>query len=218
MGTDETPNEAPAGATGPQRPFWLVWLILFGLVVVLLGGAFFLNTRLRPRVGTEPPATTASAAFAQATSVPEPNTPAVSASPTLAAGGQAANGEVGQEVSQAYLHYWDVYAQAMFTLDPSQLHTVASGDRLNEALAEVADLKAQGKAAKIQVEHHYFVFDVTETTANVHDEYDNKSYTIDPRTKAPLGSPGTTQHLVDTYSLQRIDGVWKVVRGLRESP
>ncbi len=218
MGTDETPNKAPVGAPGPPRPFWLVWLILFGLVVVLLGGAFLLDARLRPQVGTEPPATTASVAFAQATSLPEPITPTVSASPTLAAGGQAANGDLGQEVSQAYLHYWDVYAQAMFTLDPSQLHTVANGDRLNEALAEVADLKAQGKAAKIQVDHHFFVFDVTATSASVHDEYDNKSYTIDPRTRAPLGSPGTTQHLVDTYFLQRVDGEWKVVRGLRESP
>lgn len=235
MKTDEMADETTGNdnCVPPRRPYWPVGLALLALVIVLLGASFVLNARLRPAVGVEPAATTADARSlvptASATvavtgaSSPEAATSAPGARTVITpesrtSGGPSDSTALEAEVKQAYLRYWDVYANAMYTLDISHLPDVAAGDRLREAIAEVDDLKAQGKAAKIVVEHHFFVFNVTENTASVHDEYVNNSYAIDPRSKNPMGTPGPGQHLVDTYDLQRIDGVWKVIRGLRESP
>jgi len=105
----------------------------------------------------------------------------------------------------------------MYTLDASHLADVASGERLQQATDEVQKVKAQGKAAKIDVQHNIGIFDVTDSSASVHDEYINNSYSIDPSTKKAVGAPGQTQHISDTYLLQRVTGVWKVVSGVRES-
>lgn len=227
MKADEGTNEANSD-TGPdperRRPFWVAGLALLGLVVAMLVGAFLLDQQLRPGVGIEP--TSAVPAAGKATDTTQagrqPTSPAAGIStPVITAtqaGGGAATPSGAQEVEQAYLKYWEVYSEAMYTLRTSRLSEVAAGERLEQAVVEVEKLKAQGKAAKIDVEHHFFVFDATANSAKVHDEYVNNSYAIDPETKQPVGAPGKSESIIDTYFLERIDGVWKVVRGVRESP
>ena len=186
------------------------------LVAVLLAGGYLFERRMQSSGGAHPPIVAASVASVS----PSPISSAIASkavAPTSASAASPSTDAAGEQVQAAYLHYWDVYSQAMFTLDTSHLSDVAAGDRLQQAIAEVDDLKTQGKAAKTQVQHNIGVFDVTSTTASVHDEYTNNSFMIDPSTKAPMGSPGQPQHLVDNYFLQRMDGVWKVVRGTRES-
>jgi hypothetical protein len=211
--TDRRTNESKPGS----RRYAPVAAALFGVVAALLIGGYFLSTRLRPPL--EAGSAIAPAASATSASLLQASGGAAAASVSAPASALAsASGEVrAQAVEVAYLHYWDVYSQAMLTLDTSHLGEVAAGDRLQQAIAEVQDLKAQGKAAHIEIQHHIGVFDVTSTSASVHDDYTNNSYTIDPVSKQPVGSPGKSEHLVDTYFLQPIDGVWKVVRGVRES-
>ncbi len=226
MGVDETTNEVKSSrGADPERrrPFWVVGLALLGLVVVMLVGAFLLDRQLRPDVGIGPAAAVPVAGEATETPQPGllPTSPAAGISTPVAtmapAGGAVATPSRAEEVEQAYLKYWEVYSEAMYTLSTSRLSEVAAGERLGQAIVEVEKLKAQGKAAKIEVEHDFFVFDVTATSAAVHDEYVNNSYAIDPQTKQPVGAPGKSESIVDTYFLERMDGIWKVVRGVRES-
>lgn len=230
-----SPAEGHMEAQRPPR-FWLVGLVMFGLIVVILVGAFLLNRQFRPRVGIEPVATPVTSSQVQARAAPSVATqptvhpvtsPTVaatpSAAPTPAPSGVApaakptADPALVKEVEKAYLKYWEVYGEAMNTLDITKLQDVAAGDRLQQATAEVNDLKAAGKAAKIEVEHKYFVFNVTDKTAAVHDEYVNSSYAVDPKTQQPVGAPGKSETIIDTYFLERVGGEWKVVRGVRES-
>ncbi len=220
----------------PRPRFWLIGLVMFGIIVVILVGAFLLNRQFRPRVGIEPAATAGAAVQAQATKAPlvasqpavQPTVVATAVATPTAVATAAPAGAVAsakptadpaqvKEIEQAYLRYWEVYGEAMNTLDTSKLQEVAAGDRLQQAIAEVNDLKAAGKAAKIEVEHKFFVFSVTERSAAVHDEYVNNSYAVDPKTKQPVGTPGKGEAIVDTYFLERDGGTWKVVRGVRES-
>jgi len=190
----------------------------------MLGGAFLLDRQLRSGVGIKPATAAPVARKETETSQTgrQPTSPAAGIStPAITAtqaGGGAATPSRAQEVEQAYLKYWEVYSEAMYTLRTSRLSEVAAGERLEQAVVEVEKLKAQGRAAKIDVEHHFFVFDATANSARVHDEYVNNSYAIDPETKQPVGTPGKSESIVDTYFLERVDGVWKVVRGVRESP
>lgn len=224
MKVDERTNESTSDAgAGPERrrPFWVVGLALFGLVVAMLVGAFLLDRQLRPGVGVEPAPILEKAAGATQP-VHQPTSQAAGISTPVATATQSGLGAPtmahAPEVEQAYLKYWVVYSEAMYTLDVSRLSEVAAGERLKQATAEVEKLKAQRKAAKIDVEHRFVVFDVTANSAGVHDEYTNNSYAIDPETKQPLGTPGRSESIVDTYFLERTGGVWKVVRGVRESP
>jgi hypothetical protein len=116
-----------------------------------------------------------------------------------------------QAVERAYLHYWDVYANALFTLDSSHLSEVMSGTELNGRRQQIDELRAQNQAAKIVVEHHYEIVLLGPTKAGVEDHYVNKSYTIDATSKRPLQSPGAGETEDVAFQLELIDGSWKVV-------
>jgi len=220
MGNVVDESNPDSGTDRPRWPYWVIGLALAGLVIAILVAAFILDARLRPPVGVQSAPTTvigASIKPGPTVAVTVSGASKQAADATMTTAGTPNSSALDEPIRQAYLHYWDVYAEAMSTLDTSHLSEVAAGDRLQEAIAEVTDLKAQGRAAKIEVEHHLLIFNVTESTASVHDEYINNSYAIDPTSKSPLGTPGVGERLVDTYSLQKIDGSWKVIRGLRES-
>ncbi|MDR7551262.1 MAG: hypothetical protein QN131_15215, partial [Armatimonadota bacterium] len=51
-----------------------------------------------------------------------------------------------EAVKQAYLHYWEVYSEALFNLDSSRLSEVMTGPRLERALQEIERLQEQGRA------------------------------------------------------------------------
>lgn len=125
---------------------------------------------------------------------------------------------VEEEVSEAYLRYWSVYADAVFNLDETRLAQVMSGPQLQRTRQEIENLRQRGRAAKIVVEHDFFIaeLDPVAGTATVRDEYANRSYEVDAETKEMVGqaAPGTV--ITDTYFLVKEGGAWKVRDGIRQ--
>lgn len=194
---------------GHGRPNWAIGLALLGLILVLLGGAFILNGRLKPAVGTEPVVATAIGAVATRIPSAVPNSATASAGvaiPTATNSPNAGN----KAITQAYLRYWDVYSSALETLDTSHLSEVMTDDELKRAQAYVEQLRAEGHGLKTDVSHHYEVTSMTAETATLDDQLVNRSYLIDPATKQPVGSPEPATPETIACRLQLKGGVWKV--------
>lgn len=191
-------------------PIWVVGLVLFALVTVILGGAFYLNAHLRPKVGIEPIATAAPSAARTAT-------PSVAPSPLPTTSGVApvapadANAEKAA-VIQAYLRYWDVYNNALLTLDTSHLSEVMAGDELSQAEQFVDQLRAQHHAIKSDVSHNYDVTSLSPRVATINDQFIDRSYVIDTSTREPIGTPDPPATETISCRLEHVNGRWKVVR------
>lgn len=230
MSPDETLGETQAGvdvSTGPRRPYWAVGLVLLAVVIVVLTAAFLLDRQLRPRVGIEATATTP--ALAQAATpptaalsptVPAAATPAAPAAavPTVAAsptGLPVASSPLEREIEEAYLRYWDVLTQAYLNLDTSRLSEVMSGAELARQEQQIRDLKAQGRAAKLEAQHRIAFVQVSADHAVIYDEYLNRSIFVDPVTKQelPTKEPPATEKI--SFEMRKINGNWKVVDGAR---
>jgi len=123
---------------------------------------------------------------------------------------------IEEEVSEAYLRYWDVYSEGLFDLETSRFDEVMRGPRLERAVDEIESLRQDGRAVKIVVENHPVVVKVEGDEAVVFDEYENDSYLIDPETKEPVGDPGTGEVIRDTVTLTRSGQTWKVLDSVRE--
>lgn len=124
------------------------------------------------------------------------------------------------EIAAAYLAYWDVYAQSVLNLDESHLADVMTGAMLAQTKEEIANLRQRGTAAKIQVEHNFFVAEVDRTagTATVVDNYTDRSYQVDAATKQAIAtSTPTGTRISDTYALVWTGETWKVKEGVRTS-
>lgn len=120
------------------------------------------------------------------------------------------------EVSQAYLAYWDAYADAVLHLDITRVERFASGAELEGIREEIETLRADGVAARIRVEHDFDVISVNESSAVIVDEYVNNSFVVDAKTLAPEEADGPGDVIKDTILLERVDGRWVVTRGARE--
>jgi hypothetical protein len=121
-----------------------------------------------------------------------------------------------EAVKEAYLHYWEVYGEALLNLDGSRLSEVMTGPRLERALQEIQQLEEQGRAVKIVVESRPVVVEVGSDEALVLDEYENRSYLIDAETKEPLSEPPTTGETIrDRVTLTRVGDTWKVLDTVR---
>jgi len=125
---------------------------------------------------------------------------------------------VEEEVSAAYLNYWDVYAAAVFNLDESRLSEVLTGPQLERTRSEIENLRQKGRAAKIVVEHNFFIaeLDAVFGEATIRDEYTNRSYEVDAETKEIVGDPAPGTVVTDTYILVKEGEVWKVRDGVRQ--
>lgn len=201
MARARTLNEmAPETGSRPQRPYVAIGVALLALVFVAVGAAFLLDKQLRPRVGIEP------ISGVSGRTLSGPDDVATVASP------------LEKQIATAYLTYWSVYGAAMENRDTSHLAEVAAGDRLQQATVEVEELRSQGIAAKIQVKHSFSITQATDKEATVQDHYVNASYAVDPQTRAPVGAPGKSQQVVNTYSMERVSGAWKVTDVVRETP
>ena len=212
-------NSADVRDAHPPRPYLMIGLALFGVIVLAVGAALLLDRHLRPRLGIKPATETIPRATPPAnTSSQEAGQPSAVMAPKAISGPadiQSLGSPLEREVATAYLHYWTVYAEAMETLDPSRLAEVAAGDILRLTTEDVEQSRRDGEAARIQIKHSFSVISIAPNQATVRDEYTNSSYAIDPQTKQPIGAPGQSERLTDTYTLRRIDGVWKVVAGVR---
>jgi hypothetical protein len=205
-------------ASGPSLRHSLLMAggLLLGVAVLLVGG-LVAGRHFRSTVGTQPaPSIAAPASPATPATVAAP---AVAASPAVSAPASAvpslpvSTDPLALEIEQAYLHYWDVRSQAFFNLDPTHLPEVMAGAELSRELQQMKDMQAQGRAGKVDVEHHILLGKVTPTSAVVYDEYLNRSVFVDASTKQviPTSSPPITEKV--SYEMQKIDGTWKVVDG-----
>jgi hypothetical protein len=230
------PGDAAAGTT-PARPYWLVALVLLAVVAVVLGGTLLIGRQLRPPIGIEPaPTSVPQAQATAAVAAPNPQvTPTVAAPaalPTTTAPPAATQGPtqspatavatvatrstaspLEREVAAAYLRYWDVRREAYLKMDPTLLPEVMAGAELTREIDYMAELRARGRGAKIDVEHNFTVVKATSDDAEVYDQYLNKSPLIDLATgrEIPLSSPPVVRKI--SYELKKIDGKWKVVDG-----
>lgn len=229
-----------------RRPprYWLVGLGLLGVVAVMLGAAFYLDSQLRPRVGnvSSPAAESIATAAAapSATPVPSPTaivsamaqaTPNVTATTgtprssaastptavaTIAPGVRLADPTLPREVEQAYLKYWEVYSDALLSLDASRVADVAADEELRRIREEVREFRQRNTAVRVRVAHSYGVFDVKEAEAKVIDRVLNRSFAVDPITKQPSERDVEGKYVEDVYLLRKMNGVWKVVESLRQ--
>lgn len=207
----ETDEHAPAGAQEPRRwAYGWVGLALFSAIIALTGGAFLLDHQFRPPVNTEPAGGIATATE-QTPAPPDVTlTPASGTTPSLPT---LPNDPLEREIVEAYLHYWEVRIQAYYDLDASLLPQVLSGPKLLREQEQMQEFREQGKAVKVDVEHHLLLVEVAPDRALVYDEYFNQSVFIDSATKEELPTkepPGTEKV---SYEMRKIDGIWKVVDG-----
>ncbi len=230
-----SPVEGQVGSQ-PRPRFWLIGLVMFGIIVVILVGAFLLNRQFRPRVGIEPVATPLASSQAQAratpvvavqpTAQPSPTAPAAS-TPTIVPITQAPSGAapvakptadpaVAKEVEQAYLKYWQVYGDALLSLDTSRVPDVAMDEELRRIQEQVDSFKQRKQAVRVDVSHRYFVFDVSGDDAKVYDEITNRSWAVDAVTKEPSKGPGESDLEKDTYFFKKIDGTWRVTKSVTQ--
>lgn len=122
-----------------------------------------------------------------------------------------------EKVREAYLAYWDAYAAAVLELDVTLVEDYATGEELEGIRQEIEQLRADGVAARIQVEHDLAVTSVTEDSAVVVHEYVNNSFYVDPVTKQPEVGEGSGETVTDTVFMEKVEGRWVVVRGAREA-
>ena len=209
----------------PSRlPYWAIWLGLLAVLAVLVSGAFLLNKQFRTRIGIEGGDVTVAGASAGASPSGSPLLPSAAVSPSNSAlalqpvpSASPDSSPLAQEVSAAYQRYWQIYSDALLSLDASKVTQVATGDELRRIQEEVDGVRRQNEAVRINVDHHYFVFNVSATQANVYDEIQNHSFTVDPTTKQPAVAPSDHTDLEkDTYFFEKDKGVWKVSKSTRD--
>jgi hypothetical protein len=127
--------------------------------------------------------------------------------------------QIADEVTRAYLLYWDVRAQALSDLDAAHLADVAANGELSALQKSIEDLRSQGKAIATSVEHHDYVMWNQGNQAQIADRYRDRSVYIDPSTKNPLPGEVIPPNFQDApesnvvYLLQKDGQGWKVLGG-----
>jgi len=119
------------------------------------------------------------------------STPAVSGTPRPATSNPTATASPEQAVLEAYRRFWEAYAIAVLELDPTQVETVAAGDRLRGIQEEIEDLRRRGLAIRVNVTHNPMVVEVSGERAVVYDEMVNNSFHVNAQTKEPRVASGS---------------------------
>lgn len=141
---------------------------------------------------------------------------ATTSTPTTAVATTTPDAEA--EVAQAYLAHWDAYADAVLNLDVSLVEESAVGEELDAIREEIEQLRADGLALRVDVEHDFLVAEVSETSAVLIDQIVNNSFYVDAETKEPPEGEGSGEVLRHIVELELIDGRWVVARVTQEAP
>ncbi|TAJ16936.1 MAG: hypothetical protein EPO65_12260 [Dehalococcoidia bacterium] len=144
----------------------------------------------------------------------EPTAPAATAA-TPSATAMPSRDAVVAEVSQAYLAYWDAYADAVLHLDITRVERFVSGAELASIREEIEKLRADGVALRVVVEHDFAVIDVTGAVALVEDQIVDNTFYVDAKTLEPPTAAGSGDRYRDLVRLERLDGRWTVTSGAR---
>lgn len=185
----------------------------------------------QPSTGQQPAPTTAqapqtSATVAVATTQPSVVTPQATTPPTAevnpidvqaeATPVQAAiPADLAAAIVQGYSNYWTVRVNALHAPDPSNadLQGVMASTELSRAQQVLGSYQEQGMAYQSNVKHQIWITQASPDAATVVDRYVATSTRVDPSSLEPL-DPSVTpnvENLTTTFSLQNIDGTWKVV-------
>jgi hypothetical protein len=113
------------------------------------------------------------------------------------------------QVEQAYLHAWDVWAEALRELDPSRLREVLMGRALHVVQQRLEDQRQENQPVLLRAEHNYRIVIIDENTASVDDRYINHSVRLDPETLQPI-EEDPNQRLHTSFTLKLVDGTWKI--------
>lgn len=120
------------------------------------------------------------------------------------------------EVRAAYLAQWDVYAEAVRTLQADGLEEIFTDKALAVVRREVRVRRRQRAPMRVRVEHDLAVRIVDATTAVVDDRYINHSVEFDPAT-GKRTEPDPNEIIHEVYTLKKVNGVWKVSAIVRQS-
>lgn len=123
-----------------------------------------------------------------------------------------------QEVAEAYLAHWDAYADAVLNLDVSLVEESAIGEELDAIREEIEQLRADGLALRVDVEHDFLVAEVSETSAVLIDQIVNRSFYVDAETKEPSEGEGSGEVLRHIVDMELIAGRWVVARVTQDAP
>lgn len=117
------------------------------------------------------------------------------------------------EVEAAYLRSWDVYAEAVYTLelDEAAFADVYTDEHLATKTNELSDRISDGRAALVRVEHNYSIEVLQPGLAAVVDALVNHQVLIDPSTKQPI-EEDPNEPLVEITTMRLENGKWKVAR------
>lgn len=218
VGSDP-PVAATAGARSPQHLLVACCLLLVGFALLLVA-ASLAGDRLRQPLDRIPLATYAALrgialpshptippgagrrAPTPHTAPPTPRT-SVGADPALVA-----------EVEAAYLVAWEVWAVACLRLDPVSLEGVFAPPELDRAREYVRQLRASGRALRLDAAHRVTVLEFDGDNAFVLDELTDRSLYVDPATRRPLPSgaqpsPTGTERL--HCRLRRTETGWRII-------
>jgi hypothetical protein len=113
------------------------------------------------------------------------------------------------QVEQAYLHAWDVWADALTSLDPSRLTESFTGKALNVLTAQVQEQKRKNQPVRIRAEHNYTITLIDPQTASVEDRYINHNVRLDPDTLEPI-EPDQETHVRTSFTLKLAGSTWKI--------
>lgn len=113
------------------------------------------------------------------------------------------------QVERAYLRFWDAWAKANESLDPTVLDKVMTGEALEQARVLVEEGRAKNAPIRIRVEHNYHIAITHESLATVEDSFLDRSVDLDPETRQPVG-PEVNETIRNSYTLKKVNGIWKV--------
>lgn len=117
--------------------------------------------------------------------------------------------DVRAQVEQAYLHAWDVWADALRELDPAPLSEVLTGKALEVVQERLEEQRAQNQPVLLRAEHNYRIVMIDDATASVDDRYVNHSVRLDPDTLEPI-EEDPNQRLHTSFTMRLVDGTWKI--------
>lgn len=134
-------------------------------------------------------------------------TPATAATPTAPATETPADPRA--QVEQAYLHAWDLWGEALMTLDPSGLPEALTGKALGLVREQVEAQRDENQPVRVRVEHNYRIVLIDATTASVDDRYVNHNVRLDPKTLEPI-EKDPNEPVRRSFTMRLVDGVWKL--------
>lgn len=117
--------------------------------------------------------------------------------------------DVRVQVEQAYLHAWDVWAEALLELDPSGLPEVLAGRALEVINSQVEEQARKNQPVRVRVEHNYRIAIINDTTASIDDRYINHNVRLDPDTLEPIEKDPNRRERT-SFTMKLVDGAWKI--------